>query len=94
MRLYSKLLFLDCAILCSEQFSELDEARRWGILGLPALEISRMLEQNLLNRFRETPEMQLRLKQERREEVGACRRCHATIFTYAGVIMVLLACIC
>lgn len=58
-----------------ETFSKLNEAQRRGILGPPVVDISRMLEQNLLNRFKEAPGIQLRLGQQRREELGKCQEC-------------------
>ena len=52
-----------------EVFSALDETARRSVLGPPMLEMCRMLEQNLLCRFRNTPEMKLRLERRKQREM-------------------------
>jgi len=53
-----------------EEFAGLDEVARKNILEAPMEEIIRVLEQNLLERFKQTPAMQRRLANERRIERG------------------------
>lgn len=55
---------------CRDAFTKLDEEQRRGILEPPVREISRMLEQNLFHKFRETPGMRRQLEQQRREKLG------------------------
>lgn len=77
-------IIVACRTSCRDAFTKLDEEQRRGILEPPVLEISRMLEQNLFNKFRETPGMRRWLEQQRQEKLGTCSFCVGRCWVHSG----------